>query len=152
MEARISNPAAHLPGAAEAIQGVIKAAYQAGVPRAVFQLVHQRTSQINGCAWCLNYGTKEAVQTGESIERMALVSAWREAHCYTDAEKAALALAESMTRLADGEGVPDDVWDAAAKHFDEKQLAGLVLWISTTNLFNRINVTTRQPADTPLPA
>jgi AhpD family alkylhydroperoxidase len=147
MDARISNPATYLPGATEGIQAVIKSAHQAGVPPRLLALVHHRTSQINGCAWCLNYGTKDAKKAGETDERLALVSAWREAHCYTDAEKAALALAESMTRLADGAGVPDDVWDEVAAHFDEKQLSGLVLWIATTNLFNRINVTTRQPSD-----
>jgi AhpD family alkylhydroperoxidase len=147
MEARISNPATYLPGATEGIQAVIKSANQAGLPHQTMELVHQRTSQINGCAWCLNYGAKDAKRNGETDERLALVAGWREAHCYTGAEKAALALAESMTRLADGAGVPDDVWDEAAAHFDEKQLSGLVLWIATTNLFNRINVTTRQPSD-----
>lgn len=150
MEARIASPASLLPGAAEGIQGVIKAAHQAGVPQPTMELVHQRTSQINGCAWCLNYGAQNARKAGESDERMALVAGWREAHCYTDAEKAALGLAEAMTRLADGAGVPDDVWETAAKHYDEKQLAGLVLWIATANLFNRVNVTTRLPSDAPL--
>ena len=150
MEARISSPASLLPGAAEGIQSVIKATHESGVAQPTLELVHQRVSQINGCAWCLNYGAQNARKSGESDERMALVAGWREAHCYTDAEKAALGLAESVTRLADGAGVPDDVWDTAAKHYDEKQLAGLVLWIATTNLFNRVNVTTRLPSDAKL--
>lgn len=150
MEARISNPAALLPGAVEAIQSVVKVANQAGVPEATMALVHHRVSQINGCAWCLNYGAQNAKKAGETDERLTLVAAWREAHCYTDAEKAALGLAESVTRLADRADVPDEVFDRAAEHFDEKQLAGLILWISTTNLFNRMNVTVRQPSDAKL--
>lgn len=150
MDARISNPATLLPGSAESIQGVIKAVYQAGVPEATLELVHTRVSQINGCSWCLNYGLEKTKKVLETDERLVLVAGWREAHCYTDEEKAALGLAEAVTRLADGSGVSDEVWDEAAGHFDEKQLAGLVLWISTTNLFNRINVTTRQPANAPL--
>ncbi|MEQ7126623.1 carboxymuconolactone decarboxylase family protein [Actinopolymorpha sp. B11F2] len=147
MEARMPNPATLLPGATEGIQAAVREMFQAGVPQATMELVHQRVSQINGCAWCLNYGAKNAKQAGETDERLALVAGWREAHCYTDEEKAAFALAEAMTRLADGSGVPDDVWDAAADHFAEKQLAALVLYIAMTNLFNRVNVTTRQPAN-----
>ena len=147
MNARISNPATALPGAFEGIQAVIKAVNGSGVPGATLELVHLRVSQINGCAWCLNYGVKNAKKAGETDERLGLVAGWREAHCFTDAEKAAFALAEAETRLADRADVPDEIWSAAAAHYDEKQLAGLVTWIAMTNLFNRINVTTRQPAD-----
>lgn len=150
MEARISNPAAMLPGAFESIQGLIKSVNQAGIPQATMELVHLRASQINGCAWCLTYGVKNAKQSGETDERLGVMAGWREASCFTDAEKAALALTESVTRLADRADVPDEVWNAAAKHYDEKQLAALTVWIATTNLFNRINVTTRQPPETPL--
>ena len=88
-----------------------------------------------------------AKKAGESDERLFAVAAWRETDFFTDSERAALALAESMTRLADrADPVPDEVWDQAAKHFDEKQLAGLVLWVATTNLFNRLNATTKQTA------
>lgn len=120
----------------------------AGVSPTTLELVHLRVSQINGCAWCLNYGVKTAKKLGETDERLALVAAWREARCFTDEERAALALAEAMTRLTDGPGVPDDVWDAAATHYDEKQLAALVFHIAMTNLFNRTNVAVRQPANT----
>jgi alkylhydroperoxidase family enzyme len=86
-------------------------------------------------------------KNGESDERLFTVAVWRETPYFTDAERAALALAESATRLADrADAVPDDVWAAAAEHFSEKELAGLVLWIATTNFFNRINAATRQPA------
>ena len=108
---------------------------------------HLRASQINGCSACVYSGAIGAKKTGESDERLFAVAAWRETELFDDAERAALALAESMTRLADrADAVPDDVWDEAARYFDEKQLAGLVLWVATTNLFNRLNATTRQVA------
>ena len=140
MTARMNNPANVLPGSMEAVQSVIKAAYSAGVPQPTMQLTHLRASQVNGGA----IGAKKA---GESDERLFAVAAWRETDLFSEAERAALALAESMTRLADRpDPVPEEVWDEAARHFDEKQLAGLVLWVATTNLFNRLNATTKQPA------
>ena len=147
MQARLKNPAALVPGAMQAIQGLIGAVRKAGTPDKVLHLAHLRTSQINGCAACIDGGVKHAKQAGESDERLFTVSAWREAPYFTDAERAALALAEAMTRLDDrADPVPDAVWEEAKKHFDERALSGLVLWIGTTNLFNRLNVTTRQPA------
>ncbi len=91
-------------------------------------------------------GVASAKKNGETDERLHAVAAWREAPFFTEAERAALELSEHVTRLADRAVVPDEVWNAAAEHFDEKQLASLVLWISLTNFFNRINATTRQPA------
>jgi AhpD family alkylhydroperoxidase len=149
MTARMSNPASLLPDAVKGIQAVIKSAYGAGVPRSTMELVHLRASQINACGPCVYSGAVSARKAGESDERLFTVAAWRETDLFTEAERAALALSESMTRLADRpDPVPDEVWDAAAAHFDEKQLAGLVLWVATTNLFNRLNATTRQPAGT----
>jgi len=146
MQARLKNPAALVPGAMQAIQGLIGAVQKAGTPDKVLQLAHLRASQINGCAACIDGGVKHAKQA-ESDERLFTVSAWREAPYFSDADRAALALAEAMTRLDDRpDPVPDDVWNEAKKHFDERALSGLVLWIATTNLFNRLNVTTRQPA------
>jgi AhpD family alkylhydroperoxidase len=111
------------------------------------ELAHLRASQINGCSPCVYSGAISAKEGGESDERLFAVAAWRETDLFTDAERAALGLAESMTRLADRpDPVPDEVWDEAAKHFDEQQMAGLVLWVATTNLFNRLNVTTKQRA------
>ena len=113
------------------------------------ELAHLRASQINGCSPCVYSGAISAKKAGESDERLFAVAAWRETELFSGAERAALALAESMTRLSDrAEPVPDDVWDEAARHFDERALAGLVLWIATTNLFNRINAATKQPAGT----
>ena len=147
MTQRIDNPANLLPDSMKGIQSIIKAAYSAGVPRSTMELAHLRASQINGCSPCVYSGSISAKKAGESDERIFAVAAWRETDLFTDEERAALALAESMTRIADrDEAVPDSVWDEAAKHFDEKQLAGLVLWVATTNLFNRINGATKQPA------
>jgi AhpD family alkylhydroperoxidase len=143
----MNNPASFLPDSMEGIQSLIKAAHSAGVPRATMELAHLRASQINGCSPCVYNGAICAKKAGETDERLFAVAAWRETDLFSDAERAALALAESITRLADRpDPVPDQVWDEAAKHFDEKQLAGLILWVAMTNLFNRLNATTRQPA------
>ncbi len=147
MKARMNNPASLLPDSMEGIQSIINSAHGAGVPHLTMELAHLRASQINGCSPCVYSGAVSARQAGESEERLFAVAAWRETELFTDAERAALALAESMTRLADRpDPVPDEVWHEAAEHFDEKQLAGLVLWVATTNLFNRINAATKQPA------
>jgi len=146
MEARMTNPAMVL-GAMEPIQALFKAIYAGGVDPATLELVHLRTSQINGCSACVDSGAKAARKAGETGERLATVVAWREAPYFSDAERAALALAEAATRLADRpDPVSDEVWDAAAAHYDEKGLAAIVLMIAVTNLFNRLNATTRQVA------
>ncbi|WP_338701139.1 carboxymuconolactone decarboxylase family protein [Streptomyces sp. Q6] len=119
----------------------------AGLPAATQELVKIRASQINGCSGCLDMHTKEAAAAGETTLRLHLVAAWREATVFTDAERAALELAEEGTRLADGAGgVSDAVWENAAKHFDEEQLGALVCLIAGINAFNRLNVITQQPA------
>jgi len=147
MQTRMKNPAAILPGAMQAIQALMASAQKAGTPAAVLQLVHLRASQINGCGPCVDGGVKHAKQAGETNERLFAVAAWRETPYFSDAERAALALAEAMTRLNDREDpVPDHVWAEAAKHYDERALAGLLLWIAITNLFNRMNIATRQVA------
>jgi AhpD family alkylhydroperoxidase len=147
MTARMKNPAMLLPDSMKGIQAIIKAAHDAGVPPSTMELAHLRASQINGCSPCVYSGAIGAKKAGETDERLFAVAAWRETDLFTDAERAALALAESMTRMADrADPVPDEVWDEAAQHFDEKQMAGLVLWVSTTNLFNRLNASTKQVA------
>jgi alkylhydroperoxidase family enzyme len=147
IEARLKNPAALLPGAFEAIQGLIASCRKGGVPKTTMALVHMRVSQINGCSFCVNAGWSGRTPDESEDRRLVAVGAWREAPYFTAAERAALALAECVTRLSDRpDPVPDEVWDEAARHFDEPQLAALVLWITTSNVFNRINVTTRQPA------
>ncbi|WP_290866926.1 carboxymuconolactone decarboxylase family protein [Hamadaea sp.] len=143
----MTNPVSVVPGALKAVYALSQSVQATGVPGAVLELVHLRASQINGCGFCVDYGVKTAKKAGETDERLHAVAAWREMPYFTDAERAALALSESMTRLADrADAVPDDVWEAAAKHYDEQQLAALVLWVATTNFYNRVNVTTRQPA------
>jgi AhpD family alkylhydroperoxidase len=143
----MKNAAMVLPGAMDAIQDLMKSARKGGVPQSTLELVHLRASQINGCSVCVYGGNWSAKKAGETDERLWALAAWREAPFYTDAERAALALAEAMTRLADRpDAVPDDVWDAVTDHYDESQLAALILWISTTNLFNRLNATVRAPA------
>jgi AhpD family alkylhydroperoxidase len=145
----MKNPAIVLPEATKAIHELVKVVQSAGVPEEMMGLAHLRASQINGCGFCVVSGAVGAKKAGETDERLFAVSAWRDAPWFNDSERAALALAEAMTRLSDrSDPVPDDIWDEAAQYFDEKQLAALVLWIATANLFNRVNVTTKQPAGT----
>ncbi|MGP3932975.1 carboxymuconolactone decarboxylase family protein [Nonomuraea sp. KM88] len=126
---------------------VSKVVADSSLPAATRELVQLRASQINGCAFCIDMHTKDAAHAGESSVRLNLVAAWREATVYTEAERAALELAEEGTRLADAAGgVSDEVWANAAKHYDEEQLTALVTLIATINAFNRLNVITQQPA------
>lgn len=136
-----------LPEAMQAILALQSATDTGGLPSTTLGLVHLRTSQINGCGVCVDSGTRHARKAGETDERLFAVAAWREAPHFTDAERAALALAEAVTRLSDrADPVPDDIWAEAARHYDEPALAALILSIATTNVFNRLNVATRQPA------
>ncbi len=147
MQARIENPAKLLPDTVQAVNLLYKAAHSAGVPTSTLELVHLRASQINGCSACVDSGARSARKAGETEERLFALAAWRETPYFTEAERAALDLTEAATRLADrSDPVPDAIWDEAARHFDEKGLAALVVWLATTNFFNRINATTRQQA------
>jgi len=147
MAARMTNPAKVLPDTVTAVQSLFKAIYQGGVPKTTLDLVHLRASQINGCGYCVDSGVTHAQQNGESVDRLLRVVSWRESDQFTDAERAALALTEAATRMADqADPVSDAVWDDAADHFDEKGLSALILMIATTNFFNRVNVTIKQPA------
>ncbi|WP_306336071.1 carboxymuconolactone decarboxylase family protein [Streptomyces sp. KL118A] len=138
------------PSAGKAIKhltAVGKVVSDTGLPAATQELVKIRASQINGCGFCLDMHTKEAIAAGENATRLHLVAAWREATVFTDAERAALELAEEGTRIADAAGgVPDEVWGNAAKHFDEEQLTGLTMLIALINSYNRLNVILQQPA------
>ena len=147
MQARMQNPAVIIPDAMPAILNVFKATKKGGVPEATLELVHLRASQINGCSFCVDSGARSAKKAGETDERLFAVAAWREAPYFTDAERAALALTEAVTRLADrSDPVPDELWDEATRHYDEQGLAAIILMIATTNLFNRLNATTKQMA------
>jgi AhpD family alkylhydroperoxidase len=144
--ARMTNPAFVVDGAMDALNALSKAISRARVP-IPRELVHLRASQINGCSVCVDMHAKAARKSGESEERVFAVGAWRDTPYFTDAERAALALTEALTRIADqAEPVPDAIWDAAADHFDETQLAALVLDIATVNVWNRVNIATRQVA------
>jgi AhpD family alkylhydroperoxidase len=145
MSARMPNPIEVVPDALEAALGLSKAVSKVGLPQSTMDLVHLRTSQINGCAACLYLHSRDVGKDKETDERFLMVAAWREAECFTDAERAALALAEAVTRLSDRPGsVTDEIWDDAAKHYSEQELGALVISIGMINLWNRINVTTRQ--------
>ncbi|MEV0234055.1 carboxymuconolactone decarboxylase family protein [Nonomuraea sp. NPDC050786] len=147
MQSRMQNPAMILPDAMKPIQELFTAVHAGGVDGQTLELVHLRVSQINGCSACVDAGAKTARKAGVSDERLATVAAWRETPYFTEEERAALELAEAATRLADrADAVSDEIWDRAATHFDEKQLAAIVLMIGVTNLFNRLNATTRQIA------
>jgi len=143
----MTNSATLLPGSTQAIQDLLAAIGKGGVPQTTLELVHLRASQINGCSFCVDSGARSAKKADESDERLFAVAAWRETPYFTDAERAALALTEAVTRLADRiDPVPDAIWDEAAQHFDEQGLAALLLMIATTNLFNHLNVPIRQAA------
>ncbi|MFC8920487.1 carboxymuconolactone decarboxylase family protein [Streptomyces sp. NPDC057116] len=117
------------------------------LPLSTQELVKIRASQINGCGFCLDMHTKEATAAGESPTRLNLVAAWREATVFTEAERAALELAEQGTRIADAAGgVPEEIWAKAAEHYDEEQLAALMSLIALINAFNRVNVMVQLPA------
>jgi AhpD family alkylhydroperoxidase len=143
----MKNPAMIIPDAMQAILSLDKSARKGTVPSTTLELVHLRASQINGCSSCVDSGSRHAKKAGETDERLFAVAAWREAPYFTDAERAALALTEAVTRLSDrADPVPDEIWDEAARHYDEQALAALILSIATANVFNRLNVTTRQVA------
>jgi AhpD family alkylhydroperoxidase len=143
MEPRMKNPAAVIPGAWQAVVALNQASDKGDVPAETLELVHLRVSQVNGCSACV----ASAAKSGQTPERLVTVAAWREAPYFTDAERAALALAEAATRLADSpDPVLDEVWDEAARHYDERGLAQLMLKIAVTNVFNRLNRVTKQPA------
>jgi len=142
----MKNPAMIIPDAMQPIQALWEDA-ESAVPAPILALAHLRASQINGCSVCIDGGARQAKKAGETDERLFTVAAWREAPYFTDAERAALALTEAVTRLGDREDpVPDAIWNEAARHFDERTLAALLVGIATVNVFNRLNVSTRQIA------
>ncbi|MBT0773261.1 carboxymuconolactone decarboxylase family protein [Kineosporia sp. J2-2] len=143
MQARISHPIGIFP---EALTALVAFSGSTGstLPESTRNLVHLRASQINGCSVCLHLHAADLRRAGESEERIATVAGWRDAPWFTDAERAALALTEASTRLADrADAVPDGIWQQAARHYDEKQLAALVIAIASINAWNRLNVATQ---------
>ncbi|MCT7662870.1 carboxymuconolactone decarboxylase family protein [Shinella kummerowiae] len=147
MQSRMNNIVAVLPKVMTAMQSLQAAAQEHGLPEKTAHLVHLRASQINGCGFCVDLHPRIMKKAGETDRRILSVAAWREAPFYTDAERAALALTEALTRIADREEpVPDTIWNEAARHYDEKALAALVVEIASINVWNRFNVATRQVA------
>ncbi|MEU9181154.1 carboxymuconolactone decarboxylase family protein [Streptomyces sp. NPDC048550] len=150
MTARMGNPALVVPGAMAGLTAIGKAVVATGVSERTLELAHIRASQINACGVCLDMHPRIAKKLGETDERIHAIAGWRDTPYFTEAERAALALAEAVTRVADrSNAVPDEVYDEAAKHYDEQQLAALILSISTVNIWNRLNLATRQQAGTP---
>jgi AhpD family alkylhydroperoxidase len=147
MKARINQPAMIFPKAMQALQDLSKASENDHVSPQLREMIHLRASQINGCSVCVDMHSKALKKSGETDERIYAVGAWRDAPYFTDAERAALALTEAVTRIADRpDPVPDDLWAEAAAHYDERTLGAILLSIAAINVWNRLNVATRQVA------
>lgn len=147
MQERMGNPALVLPTAMQALNALSKVPAETGLSPKLLELVNLRASQINGCSVCIDGHWRIARKHGETDERLFAVAGWRDAPYYSDAERAALALTEAITRLSDrADPVPDDIWDEATRHYDGKSLAALVVAIANINVWNRLNVATRQVA------
>jgi AhpD family alkylhydroperoxidase len=145
MQPRMKSPVFALPGALAALQALSKTTKIAELPPATIELLDVRVGQINGCSVCVDMHSRVMRKLGESDERIFSIGAWREAPYYTDAERAALALAEAMTRLSDrADAVTDEIWQEASRHFTETALSALVLSVAMANLWNRLNAATRQ--------
>jgi AhpD family alkylhydroperoxidase len=148
VKSRMKNPAMVLPEVLQALLALNKATERSGVPSKTIGLVQLRASQINGCSVCVDLHCRDLKKAGETDDRLFTAAAWRDAPYFTEAERAALALAEAATRLSDrSDPVPDEVWNEASQHYDERALAALITAIAAINTWNRINVTTRQVAD-----
>ena len=147
VQARMNNPVMVVPDVLQPLLDVGEAARRVGLPGNTAEMVHLRAAQINGCGYCVDMHARALKEAGETDERIFSVAAWREAPYYTEAERAALALAEAATRLADRpDPVPDGVFEDAARHYDAPTLAALIIEIALINFWNRTTVTVRQPA------
>jgi len=143
----MNNPAMVIPDAMKALHQLSSAVGKSGVPKSTLGLIELRASQINGCGVCVDMHARQMRQAGETDERLFTVAAWRDSPYFSDAERAALALTEAVTRLSDRpDAVPDEIWNEAARHYNEQALAGLLLAIGTINVWNRLNASTRQIA------
>ncbi|ACI58978.1 carboxymuconolactone decarboxylase family protein [Rhizobium leguminosarum] len=147
MRERMGNPALVLPAAMQALTALAKVPAEAGLSPKLLELVNLRASQINGCSVCIDGHPRIAKKLGETDERLFAVSAWRDTPYFSGAERAALALTEAVTRTSDrSDPVPDEIWDEATRHYDGKSLAALVIAIANINVWNRLNIATRQIA------
>jgi AhpD family alkylhydroperoxidase len=142
----MKQPVFIFPEAMTALQALGESVKKA-LPANLLEIVHLRASQINGCSVCVDLHVRLAKMSGETEERLYAVAAWRDAPYFTDAERSALALTEAVTRLSDrSDPVPDEIYDEAARHYDERELAALIIAIASINVWNRLNVTTKQVA------
>lgn len=147
MQARMQHPAMIIPGAMEALLALGTSTAKSALPRRTRHLVQLRASQINGCSVCVLMHVADARKSGETDDRLFATAAWREAPYFTDSERAALALTEAVTRLSDrADPVSDEIWNEAARHYAEPELAALVTDIALINTWNRLNAATRQVA------
>lgn len=147
MQPRMTQPAFLFPEAMQAMIALGKSTKESGLSEQLYELIHLRASQINGCALCADMHAKALKRGGETDDRLYTVATWHDAPYFTDAERAALALTEAATRLSDrSDPVPDAIWEEAKRHYNEKQLGAIVIHIAAINAWNRLNVTTRQVA------
>ena len=147
MQTRMKNPAMLIPEAMQALYALGRSVGKGGLSIKTQELIHLRASQINGCGVCVDMHARNLKQAGETDERLMAVAAWRDTPYFTEAERAALYLTEAATRLSDRpDPVPDEIWDEAARHYNERELAAVLLAIATINVWNRLNVATRQIA------
>ena len=146
LKARMSHPVMVIPEAMQALLALGASTKNGGVAPATRELINLRVSQINGCSVCVDMHSRNLKKAGETDERIFGVAAWRDNPGFDQAERAALALAEALTRISDQpDPVPDHIWEESARHYDEKALACLILGIANINVWNRLNVAVRQP-------
>src|SRR5919106_6843139 len=145
VQGRMNNPVMVVPGALQPLLELANSVREVGLSPKTADLVHLRAAQINGCSYCVDMHARDLKEAGETDERLFAVAAWREAPYFSDAERAALALTEAATRLSDRpDPVPDGIWDEASRHYDESALAALLIQIGLINVWNRLNVATKQ--------
>src|SRR5690606_31372185 len=134
------------PAAYHAMQALERYIAESGLDKSLYELIKTRASQINGCAYCINMHTRDAMKLGETPQRLFLLDAWRETDLYTEKERAVLALTESMTLITKGH-VTDEVYKEAANHLTNQELAAAIMAVVTINAWNRIAITTRKSLD-----
>jgi AhpD family alkylhydroperoxidase len=145
LKSRMPNPVFVTEGSLEALQALAASTQDVGIPDALLEFINLRVSQINGCSVCVDLHSRSLKRLGESNERIVAIGAWHHSPVFTDAERAALTLAEALTRIADkSDPVPDEIWDEAARHYDEQALSALILSIASINVWNRLNVAVGQ--------
>ncbi|MBV9779250.1 MAG: carboxymuconolactone decarboxylase family protein [Acidobacteriaceae bacterium] len=146
LKARMNNPAMIIPEAMQALLALGASTKTGGVPERTLELMNLRASQINGCSVCVDLHSRNLKKAGETDERIFGVPAWRDNPSFSDQERSALALTEAVTRISDSsDSVPDELWQEATRYYDEKALAALIIAVANINVWNRLNITVRQP-------